>query len=215
MSGAGAKHAVREFQLSGLNGISDATLETHFTLYAGYVKALNEVEERIASLGVAGDADAPAHLDLVRRHEFEQGGKILHELYFDNLERQGGEADAAGPFARLVAECFGGMDAWRSDFLRLTKTRGIGWVVTLFDPARRRVSNRWIPLHSLGSEAGAKPLLVMDLWEHAWLLDYKPADKSKHADAFFENVSWGMVDRRAAGCFGEASRETASDRLRT
>jgi Fe-Mn family superoxide dismutase len=74
--------------------------------------------------------------------------------------------------------------------------RGVGWVICYQDPSRGRLTNHWISLHEIGHLAGFLPVLVMDMWEHAFLLDYKPADRAKYIDAFFANVDWDAVDER-------------------
>jgi Fe-Mn family superoxide dismutase len=190
----------KSFNLSGLNGISDKTLEMHFKLYEGYVKATNDLTARIAEIlsdGKVDQEEMPAYSELTRRLGFEYNGMVLHEHYFGNMKRQGGGDPSRGSeFRSAVERSFPSFDIWRTDFTSVGKMRGVGWSMTFLDPATGLVSNHWIELHQTGTVAGFVPLLVMDVWEHAFLLDYKPADRPKYIEAFLSNVDWSAVDHR-------------------
>jgi Fe-Mn family superoxide dismutase len=186
------------FDLSGLNGISDKTLEMHFRLYEGYVTNTNTLNERIAAILADGKVDQeemPAYSEFTRRLGFEYNGMVLHEYYFGNMKQNGGGDPSAG-FRAAVERSFPSFDIWRTDFVSVGKMRGVGWAIAYLDPANGRVSNHWIELHENGNVAGFVPLLVMDVWEHAYLLDYKPADRPKYIEAFLANVDWGAVEGR-------------------
>ena len=191
----------RQFNLSGLKGISDQTLEMHFKLYEGYVKETNNLTERIAEFIKDGNVDQdemPAYSELSRRLGFEYNGMVLHEYYFDNLQSGGGTGDP-GKTSQLVkaAEAtFGSYDIWKADFVGIGKMRGVGWAICYQNPANGRISNHWITLHETGNVAGFNPILVMDVWEHAFLLDYKPAERPKYIEAFFSNINWNAVEDR-------------------
>jgi Fe-Mn family superoxide dismutase len=88
------------------------------------------------------------------------------------------------------------VEAWKTDFQAMGDMRGIGWVILFEDPATDRVTNHWITLHQDGVPAGFKPLLVMDVWEHAFMRDYKATEKAKYVEAFFRNIDWQAVERR-------------------
>ena len=189
-----------QFNLSGLKGISDQTLEMHFKLYEGYVKATNDLAERIAAILADGQVDKeemPAYSELTRRLGFEYNGMVLHEYYFGNMKKGGG-GDAArdSQFRSSVEKTFPSYEIWRTDFVSVGKMRGVGWAICSLDPKTGMVSNHWIELHETGNVAGFIPLLVMDVWEHAFLLDYKPADRPKYIDAFLSNVDWNSVEHR-------------------
>jgi Fe-Mn family superoxide dismutase len=191
-------YKARQFDLSGLNGISDHTLEMHFKLYEGYVKNTNLLTERIQAILADGKVDQeemPAYSELTRRLGFEYNGMVLHEYYFENMKRQGG-GDADPQFRAAVEKSFPSFDIWRTDFASVGKMRGVGWAITYLNPASGRVSNHWIELHETGNVAGFVPLLVMDVWEHAFLLDFKPADRPKYIEAFLSNVDWNAVEQR-------------------
>jgi superoxide dismutase, Fe-Mn family len=191
----------RQFNLSGLKGISDQTLEMHFKLYEGYVKETNNLTARITEFIKDGNVDQdemPAYSELSRRLGFEYNGMVLHEYYFDNLQSGGGTGDAAktSQFVKAAEATFGSYDIWKTDFVGIGKMRGVGWAICYQNPANGRISNHWITLHETGNVAGFNPILVMDVWEHAFLLDYKPAERPKYIEAFFSNIAWDMVENR-------------------
>jgi len=191
----------RQFNLSGLKGISDQTLEMHFKLYEGYVKETNNLTQRITDFIKDGNVDQeemPAYSELTRRLGFEYNGMVLHEYYFDNLQSGGGTGDPAktSQFLKAAEATFGSYDIWKADFVGIGKMRGVGWAICNQNPANGRISNHWITLHETGNVAGFNPILVMDVWEHAFLLDYKPAERPKYIEAFFSNINWNAVEER-------------------
>jgi Fe-Mn family superoxide dismutase len=185
--------------LKGLDGISDAQVTEHLALYAGYVKQVNALNEELAKLRGEGKASGknPEFAELTRRLGFEYDGMILHEYYFSNL-RPAAEPKppASGALATALNDSFGSVDQWRADFQAIGDMRGIGWVILFEDPVTDRLSNHWVSMHQEGIVAGFKPLLVMDVWEHAFMRDYKATEKAKYVEAFFRNVDWSMVERR-------------------
>ena len=188
----------KHFNLSGLTGISDKTLEVHFKLYEGYVKAVNDLNEKIAEILEDGKVDKeefPAYSELTRRLGFEYNGMVLHEYYFQNLKSRGAGAPSPA-FVKLAESSFGNYNTWKTDFVGVGKMRGVGWAMCYQDPESGALSNHWITLHEIGNISGFIPVLVMDVWEHAFILDYAPADRPKYIDAFFSNVDWEAVQRR-------------------
>lgn len=194
-------YKVKEFDLSGLNGISDQTLEVHFALYAGYVKNTNLLNEQLVTMLHEGKAGTPAYAELTRRLGFEYNGMVLHEWYFGNLTKSGGGADVSesSPLGKALVESFGSIDVWKKDFTTLGAMRGVGWVITYLDPATGRLSNHWVNMHEDGNIAGFKPIIVMDVWEHAFILDYKPADRPKYVEAFLSNLDLKVAEARLTG----------------
>ncbi len=189
-------YAAKDFNLSGLNGISDKTLEIHFALYKGYVTNTNTLNEQIAGLISDGKIGTPAYAELNRRKGFEYNGMVLHEYYFGNMKNGGGDAPTSGKLVEAMNESFGSFDNWKTDFTKVGAMRGVGWAITYLDPTSGRLSNHWITLHEEGNPAGFKPVLVMDVWEHAFLLDYKPAERPKYIESFFTNIDWSTVEGR-------------------
>jgi superoxide dismutase, Fe-Mn family len=188
----------RDFNLSGLTGISDRTLEVHFGLYASYVSETNLLTERLAEIAQSGKvAKNPMYSELTRHLGFEYGGMVLHEYYFENLAPKG-RGTPSPQLKQALEHSFGTFEGWRADFIATGGMRGVGWAVLFQDPSGGQLSNHWITLHEQGVPAGFTPILVMDAWEHAYLLDYKPAERSKYIDAFFTNIDWPAVGERLA-----------------
>jgi Fe-Mn family superoxide dismutase len=185
--------------LHGLTGISDAQITEHLKLYAGYVQQVNKLNQELSELRGHGQASGtnPDFAELTRRLGFEYNGMILHEYYFSNLRKGAEPAPPAGSgLATALADSFGTVDRWRTDFHAIGEMRGVGWVVLVEDPMTERLTDHWITLHQDGFPAGFKPLLVMDVWEHAFMRDYKATERGQYIEAFFRNVDWQAVDRR-------------------
>lgn len=194
-----AQHVYKpqEFKLSGLKGISDRTLETHFSLYEGYVKNTNMLTENLLEIThkkkVSGKD--PAYAELTRRLGFEYGGMVLHEYYFENLAPNG-KGSLGKETKDAIEKSFASVETWSADFAAVGEMRGVGWAILYQDPVTQQLSNHWIALHHIGVPSGFKPILVMDVWEHAYLLDHKPSERGKYIDAFFSNINWDVVQRR-------------------
>ena len=178
--------------LLGMEGFSETLLKNHFTLYQGYVNNTNKLVDLLSSK--AKDATNPEYAELKRRFGFEFNGMRLHEYYFENL---GGKAapDKSGALARKLAEAYGSYENWEQDFRATGAMRGIGWVVLYQDNVTGALFNQWISEHEIGHLAGCKPILVMDVFEHAFMTDYglKRAD---YIAAFFKNINWPEVQKR-------------------
>jgi Fe-Mn family superoxide dismutase len=180
--------------LIGMPGFSETLLKNHFTLYQGYVTNTNKVLDTLDGLLKDGKAGTPEYAELKRRLGWEFDGMRLHEYYFENL---GGKTpiDQGGRLAQMMAKSFGTYENWEKDFKATGAMRGIGWAVLYQDPASGRLVNFWINEHDAGHPAGAKPILIMDVFEHAFMLDYglKRAD---YIGAFFSNINWQAVEQR-------------------
>jgi superoxide dismutase, Fe-Mn family len=188
-----------EFDLKGLAGISDAQIEEHLTLYAGYVKQVNALNEELAEMLARGKASgkSPEFAELTRRLGFEYNGMILHEYYFGNLRAAANPKPPAGSgVTEALVGSFGSVEQWRTDFQAIGEMRGVGWVILFQDPVTDRLTNHWITLHQDGVPAGFKPLLVMDVWEHAYMRDYKATERDQYIEAFFRNIDWAIVETR-------------------
>jgi superoxide dismutase, Fe-Mn family len=197
-------YKARNFNLSGLKGISDETLEQHFKLYEGYVTQANKLLERLADFTKNGSAKSGVEekrmaefSELKRRLGFELNGMVLHEHYFGNLRKQGDREPARGSaFRHAAEESWGSYQRWEADFTGVGRMRGVGWAICCQDPATGHLTNHWIDMHESGHVAGFIPVLVMDVWEHAFILDYAVKDKAKYIDAFLSNVDWRTVESR-------------------
>jgi Fe-Mn family superoxide dismutase len=190
-------YAPKKWDLAGLQGISDATLEMHFGLYEGYVKNTNLLNEKLTAIRSAGNpagAD-PGFAELVRRLGFEYNGMRLHEYYFDNMTKSPGEI-GTGNLSNKLGEAYGSFDKWKADFSAVGAMRGVGWAIAYLDTENGQITNHWISDHENGHLAGYVPIVVLDVWEHAFIKDYKPSERGKYIEAFFANVDWKACESR-------------------
>jgi superoxide dismutase, Fe-Mn family len=190
-------YSARTFDLPELKGISQEQVAVHLKLYEGYVKHTNLILERMKALKEDGSEESVYTMnELRRRLGFEFDGMRMHEYYFEQLEGSAQAADPNSPLADAATDAFGGWNSFMAALKDAAGTRGIGWVVVYFDPKGRTLTVAWVDDHQLGQLSGLPILLALDLWEHAFMVDYKPAEKRTYVDAFFENLNWGVVERR-------------------
>ncbi|MEM2883372.1 MAG: Fe-Mn family superoxide dismutase [Nitrososphaerales archaeon] len=182
-------------RLLGTPGFSEQLLKNHFTLYQGYVNNTNKLSETLKAMLKEGKANTPEYAELKRRFGWEWNGMRLHEYYFDNMVNGGKPLDAKSELAKKINEDFGSYADWEKEFKATGVVRGIGWVVLYLDPVSNKLYNSWINEHDVGHLAGCKLLLVMDVFEHAFMIDYglKRAD---YIEAFFKNIDWSVVASR-------------------
>jgi superoxide dismutase, Fe-Mn family len=181
-------------KLKGMKGFSNNALDLHFALYQGYVKNTNLIGNELMKMAGQNQTGTPAYAELKRRFGWEFDGMRLHELYFGNLGGTG-PLPQDSPLMQKIVENFGSFDKWAADFRATGATRGIGWVVLYEDPKSGRLFNTWINEHDVGHLAGGQPLLVMDVFEHAYLPDYG-LKRDEYIQAFFENINWKAVEGR-------------------
>ncbi|MDA8156191.1 MAG: superoxide dismutase [Actinomycetota bacterium] len=174
-----------------MEGFGEAILKNHFTLYQGYVANTNKLLEKLAA-GPGDGAPTPEFSEMKRRLGWEFNGMRLHELYFENL---GGSGAPDGKIVKEIEASFGSFDNWKKEFKAAGMMRGIGWVALYKDPRSGKLINFWINEHDVSHPAGCTPVLIMDVFEHAYLTDYglKRAD---YIEAFFKNINWGTVNSR-------------------
>ncbi len=185
---------IRSFKhlLGHLEGISDAQLEAHFGLYEGYVKKLNEIEEKLEKTDKSlTNYSFGEYAELKRRYSVPYMGTYLHELYFDNLIAGG---SPNGTFEELAKASFGSLDGWKAD-VKATGLAVPGWVVTCLETTTGRLKNLQIMEHHTGFVVNHIPVLVLDTWEHAFFLDHK-ANRGAYIDVFFKNINWNIVHDR-------------------
>jgi Fe-Mn family superoxide dismutase len=185
--GIHAPYPLQEFSgLHGLRGLPDPLLQAHFKLYEGYVTNVNLLRRELKGV----KSGTPEWSEINRRMGFELNGLRLHELYFANLT-----PDKPGTGRRLedtLGEGWGSFARWMEEFKAMGQMRGVGWVILYEDPVHGGLSNHWITLHEDGHPAGFRPILVMDVWEHA----FTGMDRHKYVEAFFENIDWKVVEGR-------------------
>ena len=180
--------------LIGMDGFSETLLKNHFSLYQGYITNTNKLMDSLASMLKEGKVGTPEYAELKRRMGFEFNGMRLHEYYFENL---GGRKalDKSGRLGRKLVEDFGSYQDWEKDFKGTGTMRGIGWTILYQDNVTGKLMNNWINEHETGHPAGCIPILVIDVFEHAFITDYglKRAD---YIAAFFKNINWEVVESR-------------------
>jgi superoxide dismutase, Fe-Mn family len=181
-------------RLIGMEGFSETLLKNHFTLYQGYVTNTNKLMDALSQLLKEGKTGTPEYAELKRRLGWEFNGMRLHEYYFENLGGKGGISKSGKLYQKLV-ESFGSYEAWEKDFKATGSMRGIGWAVLYQDVLSGNFINFWINEHDVGHPSGGMPILIMDVFEHAFMIDYglKRAD---YIEAFFKNINWAELEKR-------------------
>ncbi len=176
--------------LLGTPGFSDVLLNNHFTLYQGYVTNTNKLVDQMKAM----EPGTPEYAELHRRFGWEWNGMRLHELYFGNIAKQGVTLSDRTLKQKIVAT-WGSVELWEKEFRGLAAMRGIGWVVLVHDKKDGKLFNIWVGEHDEGNLAGTMPLLVMDVFEHAFMVDYglKRAD---YINAFMQAIDWHAVEER-------------------
>ncbi len=186
----------KAFNLPVLTGLSEKQIKVHLGLYEGYVKHVNLIAEKLGAVRV-GTLELDPYLvaELRRRFAFEFDGMRMHEYYFEQLETVGSMQKAEGGLAKIAKEKYG--DAGLEGHVKeVAGTRGIGWVVVYYDVVAKELHTVFVGDHELGQLAGLPIILALDMWEHAFMVDYVPADKKNYVDAFFANLNWSVVEKR-------------------
>ncbi len=192
-------YTAKTFNLPALQGLSEKQIKVHLALYEGYVKHVNLIAETLKGYAAYGDkateGDKYATTEMRRRYAFEFNGMRMHELYFSQFEGGQTSLTADSALANAAKEKYGEMSL--EDHIRsVANTRGIGWVVVYKDPVANTIHTTFVGDHEVGQLAGLPILLALDLWEHAYMVDYVPAEKKNYIDAFFANLNWSVVEKR-------------------
>ena len=177
--------------LLGINGLSDQLLKNHFTLYQGYVTNTNKLADTLGAMVREGKAGTPEYAELKRRFGWEWNGMRLHEYYFGNMIKGGKPIDENTNLYKQIVKDFGSYEDWEKDFRAAGSMRGIGWTILYYDYMEGRLFNAWINEHDVGHLSGASPMLVMDVFEHAYMLDYG-VKKAGYIDEFFKAIDWAI-----------------------
>lgn len=181
---------------SNLVGISQAQIEDHWKLYQGYVKQVNMLHQDLQSL----DPTSLVYADRRRRYGFEYNGMVLHEYYFENMISGGTKMADESDLKKEIEKTWGLFENWKNDFVAAGKTRGIGWAILYCDPTTKRLTNNFVAEHQNGNIAGYKPILVMDVWEHAYMVDHKAGGRGDYIAAFLQNINWQIAEKRFEDC---------------
>ncbi len=180
--------------LLGTTGFSDQLLKNHFTLYQGYVTNTNKLTDTLATIVKEGKTGTPEFAELQRRFGWEFNGMRLHELYFSNM-KNGGHKISNGELKKCLAYLFGSYEDWEKAFKAVGAMRGIGWVIMYYDKEAKKLFNIWINEHDVGHLTTAVPILVMDVFEHAYMLDYE-LKKVDYINNFINAIDWEIVEKR-------------------
>jgi superoxide dismutase, Fe-Mn family len=184
----------KQFAFGTLQGISQKQLDVHIKLYEGYVKFINVIEEQQKELLKDSEKNAYALAEVTRRIGFEWNGMRMHEHYFAQWE--GAASPIVGPLADALAAQYGSIEAWQARFKGVAMMRGIGWAILSWDPVGKQFVNHFVADHELGQLNGLTTVLALDMWEHAFMVDYVPAEKAQYVDAFFANLNGSVVAQR-------------------
>lgn len=184
----------QSFSLENVTGLSPKQLEAHLKLYAGYVKNTNAILSKVAEYKKDSETHAIALAELMRRFGFEFNGMRLHELYFESL---GGNGEITpGTLADAITTRWGSVEAWRAEFQAMGVMRGIGWILLVHDPKANTLHNVWVSDHELGHLGGLPIIIAMDVWEHAFMVDYLPAQRNEYVQTFLKNLNWSVIEKR-------------------
>lgn len=185
--------------LAGLPGFSEVSIKNHLALYQGYVKNTNLLAELLREWLTVGKSGSIEWAEMKRRFGWEFNGMRLHELYFENLTATATALDRQSNLFKKIEEDFGPYDLWAQGFKGTGGMRGVGWAILAFDPQTSRLFNVWMSEHDTGLLVGTRPLLVMDVFEHAYLTDYG-LKRNEYVDAFFHVIDWAQVENRLLAC---------------
>ena len=174
-----------------LKGISNDQIDQHWELYRGYVKNVNELIGDVAG----AEPGSREWAELKRRTGFELDGVLLHEYYFENL-KTGTTLRPRGKLIGALDSTWKDLEVWKEDFAHTGEIRGVGWAILYHDPGTGHLFNWWVGDHELGHPAGFSPILVMDVWEHAYMVDHGAGGRKDYIEAFMENVNWDAVEQR-------------------
>ncbi|MGD0328717.1 MAG: Fe-Mn family superoxide dismutase [Minisyncoccia bacterium] len=189
-------YSTKTFSLPALKGLSEKQIKVHFALYEGYVKNVNLITEKLSAVR-AGQFELDPYIiaELRRRFAFEFDGMRMHEYYFAQFENGPAPLFTGGALEKAIIEKYGNQNL-EAHIREVAGSRGIGWAVVYSDPSAKTLHTVFVNDHELGQLAGLPILLVLDLWEHAYMVDYVPAEKKNYIDAFFANLNWSIVEKR-------------------
>jgi Fe-Mn family superoxide dismutase len=184
----------KTFNLPDMEGLSKNSIDQHLGLYAGYVKNFNQLTQEITELMQDAEKHTHAISELVRRQSFEFDGMRLHEYYFGQLE---GGVQALAADSALAAAV---KSKWGADIVTLLikvgSMRGPGWAILYYDAFGGQLQVGFSGEQHQGHFVTLPIVLALDVWEHAYALDYGVQGKDKYIDAFFKNLNWGVIESR-------------------
>lgn len=183
----------KDLKFQELNGISKKTIENHYQkLYLGYVKKWQEIQDKLQSVDkTSANASFSELRELKLEESFIANAIILHEAYFDIL---GGNGVQEGEIIKLIERDFGSFEKWLEDF----KALGLcsrGWVILAYDYNDGKLRNFLADAHNLSGVWGTSPILVLDMYEHSYFIDFG-TDKKSYIETFFKNLNWQVINKK-------------------
>ena len=176
-----------------IEGISVRTNQEHYKLYQGYVNKWNEIIEKLKTADKSKAAATYSEYGELKRQEtFNANGKILHEIFFPTI--LGGSGEPKGEILEKIKEDFGSFDAWKEDFIA-TAMASRGWAILALELSSNKLFNFLVDLQNVGHVANTIPILALDVFEHAYFIDYG-TNRRAYIDAFFKNINWDYVEKR-------------------
>lgn len=188
------KYIAKSLAFKSLRGISEKTLEIHYgKLYQGYVNKTNEILEKLGSaeLALANQIYSGAG-ELKRQLSFAWNGVVLHEGYFESLGGDGSIKE--GNLKKAIEEKFGNIEKWKEDFLA-SGMAARGWAVLAYDFNSKELRNYSCDIHNQGGIWGAAPIIVLDVYEHAYFIDFG-SDRKSYIETYFQNLNWERLDKK-------------------
>ncbi|HYF13158.1 MAG TPA: Fe-Mn family superoxide dismutase [Candidatus Paceibacterota bacterium] len=188
----------KKFDLPDLDGISKKSVEEHLSLYSGYVKNFNTLSKLMVDLMSDEEKNMPAISELIRRRSFEFGGMRLHELYFSQWEGGAKELDPQSPLGQALTKDYVKLEHVVPYIKSIGMMRGPGWAILYWDPVGKQFMTGFSGEQHQGHFVTLPIILALDVWEHAFMLDYGVQGKGKYIDAFFKNLNWSVIEKRFA-----------------
>ena len=181
--------------LLGIQGLSDTLMKNHFTLYQGYVTNTNKLLDTFGIMLKEGKLGTPEFNELKRRFGWEFNGMRLHEYFFGGMTKKQVALNKDSQLSKSLVSDFGSYENWEKDFKATASMRGVGWTIIYFDPSADKLINIWVNEHDVGHLAGLVPILNIDVFEHAFMIDYglKRAD---YIEAFMKLIDWTEISKR-------------------
>jgi superoxide dismutase, Fe-Mn family len=187
-------YKIREFKIPEIKGISSKQIEEHLKLYKGYVTHTNKILDQLKEWKENGGDDYLIS-ELQRRLGFEFDGMRSHEYYFGSLVGGPKDFPKTGPLAKAFEKEFGSLENAHKEFLRIAMTRGCGWAIIYWDNEYKRVQYAWIDEHHLGHLSSLDIILALDMWEHAFMVDYLPGEKKEYIESYLKALNWETVEK--------------------
>jgi Fe-Mn family superoxide dismutase len=188
------KFEEKQFNIGELQGISKTNIEEHMKLYSGYVSNANSIREKLDEMYNQTSGDPYHYAELHRRFSFEYNGMRNHEIFFESLSGGATQANDKSALYQAIVSQWGSFDVWINNFKQVAKTRGVGWAILSYEKNTGELINSWIDEQHLGQLNSATPILMLDMWEHAFVADYQPSGKGQYIDDFFANLNWSVIE---------------------